>query len=84
MKEEAKSASASADSVREGCYKPPDRAKSRENPQKPAKGRHVSAGAGEGEGAAGLGLGGRDGPGIVKGMDFIIYQNRMLGTIKDN
>ena len=44
----------------------------------------MSAGAGEGEGAAALGAGGRGGPGIVKGMDFVIYQNRMLGTIKDN
>ncbi len=44
----------------------------------------MSAGSGEGEGAAGLGPGGRGGPGVVKGMDFLIYQNRMLGTIKDN
>jgi colicin import membrane protein len=85
MKEEAKSESASADSVRERLLQAAvDRAKSRENPQKPAKGDAYSAGAGEGEGAAGLGPGGRGGPGIVKGMDFIIYQNRMLGTIKDN
>src|SRR4029079_5955214 len=44
----------------------------------------LSAGAGEGEGAAGLGPGGRGGPGVVKGMDFVIYQNRMLSTIKEN
>jgi colicin import membrane protein len=85
MKQEAKSESASADSVRERLLQAAvDRAKSRENPQKPAKGDTYSAGSGEGEGAAGLGSGGRGGPGIVKGMDFIIYQNRMLGTIKDN
>jgi colicin import membrane protein len=85
MKEEAKSESASADSVRERLLQAAvDRAKSRENPQKPVKGDTYSAGSGEGEGAAGLGPGGRGGPGIVKGMDFIIYQNRMLGTIKDN
>ena len=84
MKEEAKSESASADSVRERLLQAAvDRAKSRENSQKPVKDA-LSAGAGEGEGAAGLGPGGRGGPGIVKGMDFIIYQNRMLGTIKDN
>jgi len=86
MKEEAKSESASADSVRERLLQTAlDRAKSRaENPPKPAKGDPYSAGPGEGEGAAGVGPGGRGGPGIVKGMDFIIYQNRMLGTIKDN
>jgi colicin import membrane protein len=85
MKEQAKSESASADSVRERLLQAAvDRAKSRENPQKPVKENALSAGAGEGEGAAGLGPGGRGGPGIVKGMDFIIYQNRMLGTIKDN
>jgi colicin import membrane protein len=84
MKEEAKSESASADSVRERLLQAAvERAKSRENSQKPVKDA-LSAGAGEGEGAAGLGPGGRGGPGIVKGMDFIIYQNRMLGTIKDN
>jgi colicin import membrane protein len=84
MKEEAKSESASADSVRERLLQAAvDRAKSRENSQRPVKDA-LSAGAGEGEGAAGLGPGGRGGPGIVKGMDFIIYQNRMLGTIKDN
>ena len=84
MKEGAKSESASADSVRERLLQAAvDRAKSRENSQKPVKDA-LSAGAGEGEGAAGLGPGGRGGPGIVKGMDFIIYQNRMLGTIKDN
>ena len=31
-----------------------------------------------------LGAGGRGGPGIVKGMDYVIYQNRMLSTIKNN
>jgi colicin import membrane protein len=43
----------------------------------------ISSGPGEGEGAAALGPGGRGG-GVAKGMDFIIYQNRMLSTIKDN
>jgi colicin import membrane protein len=47
------------------------------------KGPVISSGAGEGEGAAALGAGGRGG-GVVKGMDYIIYYNRMLSTIKDN
>jgi colicin import membrane protein len=83
MKEEAKTETASADSVRERLLQSAiDRAKSRgEGAQKPAP---LSSGPGEGEGAAGLGPGGRGGPGIVKGLDFIIYQNRMLGTIKEN
>ena len=85
-KEEAKSETASADSVRERLLQSAlDRAKSKaETSQKPAKGEVLSSGAGEGEGAAALGQGGRGGPGIVKGMDFIIYQNRMLSTIKEN
>jgi colicin import membrane protein len=62
-----------------------DRAKTRtEAAQKASKGETLSAGSGEGEGAAALGAGGRGGPGIVKGLDFIIYQNRMLATIKEN
>ena len=83
---EAKSETASADSVRERLLQSAiERAKARaENPSKSAKGEALSSGPGEGEGAAGLGPGGRGGPGIVKGMDFIIYQNRMLSTIKDN
>jgi colicin import membrane protein len=85
-KEEAKSETASADSVRERLLQSAlDRAKSKaETSQKPAKGEILSSGPGEGEGAAGLGQGGRGGSGIVKGMDFIIYQNRMLSTIKEN
>lgn len=83
MKEKAKTETVSADSVRERLLQSAlDRAKARgESPQKPTA---LSSGPGEGEGAAGLGPGGRGGPGIVKGMDFIIYQNRMLATIKDN
>jgi colicin import membrane protein len=85
-KEEAKSETASADSVRERLLQSAlDRAKSRgETSAKPAKGETLSSGTGEGEGASALGQGGRGGPGIVKGMDFIIYQNRMLSTIKEN
>lgn len=85
-KDEAKSETASADAVRERLIQSAvDRAKSRtETAQKLSKGETLSAGSGEGEGAAGLGTGGRGGPGIVKGIDFIIYQNRMLATIKEN
>jgi colicin import membrane protein len=85
-KEEVKSETASAESVRERLIQSAvDRAKTRtEGAQKPSKGETLSSGAGEGEGAAALGVGGRGGPGIVKGMDFIIYQNRMLSTIKEN
>ena len=85
-KEEAKSETGSADSVRERLLQSAlDRAKSRgDTSAKPAKGEILSSGAGEGEGASALGQGGRGGPGIVKGMDFMIYQNRMLSTIKEN
>jgi colicin import membrane protein len=85
-KQETKSETASADSVRERLLQSAlDRAKSKgETSQNPAKGEILSSGTGEGEGAAALGQGGRGGPGIVKGMDFIIYQNRMLSTIKEN
>jgi colicin import membrane protein len=85
-KEVAKSETASADSVRERLIQSAvDRAKTRtESAQKPTK-EALSAGSGEGDGAAGLGAGGRGSPtGVVKGMDFIIYQNRMLATIKEN
>ncbi|MGH7887630.1 MAG: TonB C-terminal domain-containing protein, partial [Candidatus Binatia bacterium] len=85
-KNEAK-AEASADSVRERLIlAAAERAKARtESAQKAsAKGENFSAGAGEGDGAAALGAGGRGGPGVLKGMDFVIYQNRMLSTIKEN
>jgi colicin import membrane protein len=85
-KSEAKSETASAESVRERLIQSAvDRAKTRtELSSKSSKGETLSSGSGEGEGAAALGTGGRGGPGIVKGMDFIIYQNRMLSTIKEN
>lgn len=86
VKEEAGS-EASADSVRERLIQSAvDRAKNRtEAAQKSSKPEVLSAGSGEGDGAAGLGAGGRGSPtGVVKGMDFIIYQNRMLATIKEN
>jgi len=86
LKSEAKTDSASADSVRERLIQSAaERAKARtESAQKASKGEALSAGTGEGEGAAALGSGGRGGPGVVKGIDYIAYQNRMLSTIKDN
>jgi colicin import membrane protein len=85
-KEDTKAESASADSVRERLLQSAvERAKARgETSQKSAKGEILSSGSGEGEGAAALGSGGRGGPGVVKGVDFVIYQNRMLSTIKEN
>jgi len=84
-KEEAK-AEATADSVRERLLQSAvERAKTRSaGAQNSAKTETLSGGSGEGDGAAGLGVGGRGGPGVVKGIDFIIYQNRMLSTIKEN
>lgn len=84
-KAESKSESASLDSVRERLIQSAvDRAKSRsENGRRPSKGEEISSGPGERQGAASLGQGGVGG-GVVKGMDFIIYQNRMFETIKGN
>ena len=82
---ETKAEESSLDSVRERLIQAAvERAKNRtENPQKSSQGDVISTGPGEGEGAAALGPGGRGG-GVVKGMDFIIYQNRMFDTIKQN
>ena len=76
----------SADSVRERLIQAAaERAKSRtDSTPKPAKPESLSAGTGEGDGAAGPGAGGRGGAGVVKGLDFIIYQNRITSTIKAN
>jgi colicin import membrane protein len=84
-KAESKAETATADSVRERLIQSAvERAKNRtESGQKTSKGQVISSGPGEGEGAAALGQGGRGG-GEVKGMEFIIYQNRMLSTIKEN
>jgi len=84
-KAEAKETAASLDSVRERLIQAAvERAKNRtDSGQKASKGEVISSGTGEGEGAAALGKGGRGG-GVVKGMEFVIYQNRMLSTIKTN
>ena len=82
---EASSEESPADRVRDRLIQSAvERAKNRsENSQKTTGGEVISSGPGEGEGAAALGPGGRGG-GVVKGMDFIVYQNQMLSTIKDN
>ena len=82
---ESKTEESALDRVRERLIQSAvDRAKSRtEGNQQPSKGDVISSGSGEGEGASALGQDGRGG-GVVKGMEFIIYQNRMLSSIKDN
>ena len=84
-KNEAKETAVSLDSVRERLIQTAvERARNRtDNGQKTSKGEMINTGTGEGEGAAALGKGGRGG-GVVKGMEFVIYQNRMLSTIKTN
>lgn len=44
----------------------------------------LSAGSGEGLGAQSLGKGGVGGEGILKSVEFITYQNRLIKTIKAN
>jgi TolA protein len=51
---------------------------------KPDKGEPLSAGSGEGIGAQSLGKGGIGGEGILKSVEFIAYQNRLVNTIKAN
>lgn len=85
-KDDARTETASADSVRERLIKSAaERASAGTGSvQKTSKGEALSTGTGEGVGGSALGAGGRGGPGIVKGMDYVIYQNRMLSTIKNN
>ena len=85
-KDEDRTETASADSVRERLIKAAaERASAGTGTaQKSSKGEALSTGTGEGVGGSALGAGGRGGPGIVKGMDYVIYQNRMLSTIKNN
>jgi colicin import membrane protein len=84
-KSEPKTEEAALDRVRENLIQSAvERLKNRTDAvPKPSKGEAISSGTGEGEGAAALGPGGHGG-GVVKGMEFIIYQNRMLNSIKDN
>ena len=84
-KGESKTEEAALDRVRENLIQSAvDRLKSRtDTASKPSKGEGISSGPEEGEGAAALGPGGHGG-GVVKGMEFIVYQNQMLNSIKDN
>jgi TolA protein len=66
-----------------------DRVKSRaESTQKAAgssKGGEVlSVGPGEGDGAAALGQGSRGGGNAVRGAEFLMYQAKIVNTIKEN
>lgn len=56
-----------------------DRTKTREKKQKASE---VNPGSGEDEGAVTVGKGGRGG-GIIKGVEFLIYRNRMLYLIRE-
>lgn len=84
-KAEAGAESGALDNVRERLMQAAvERAKGRnESAQRSSKGDGGSGGPGEGEGAAALGKGGRGG-GTVRGMEYLIYQNRMFETIKGN
>jgi TonB family protein len=62
-----------------------NRAKNRLEAEKKKKEKEevLQSGPGEGEGAVALGEGGKGG-GIVKGLEFIIYRNRMLHLIRES
>lgn len=85
-KEDGRIETASADNVRERLMRSAaERAAAGTGAaQKTSKSEALSTGTGEGIGGSALGAGGRGGPGIVKGMEYVIYQNRMLSTIKNN
>lgn len=82
----AKSDEASLERVRERLIQSAvERVKQRtEGQQKPSETEPLSAGTGEGIGSASLGSGKPGGGGVVKGIEFIAYQNQMLSTIKAN
>jgi colicin import membrane protein len=83
-KDEVKTKEGLSDSVREKLIQAAlERVRNRaENAQKKEKPEPMTTGPAEGEGAAALGSGGRGG-GIVKGLDFLIYRNRMLHVIRE-
>jgi colicin import membrane protein len=80
----------SLDKVRERLIQSAlDRVKSRaESTQKAAgsskSGDILSVGPGEGDGAAALGQGGRGGGSAVRGAEFLMYQTKIVSTIKEN
>jgi colicin import membrane protein len=77
---------ASLDKVRERLIQSAvDRVKSRaESTQQTKSGNILSVGPGEGDGAAALGQGGRGGGTAVKSVEFLIYQTKIVSTIKEN
>ncbi len=83
---EAKPEATSLDSVRERLLQSAvERAKTRtEVAAKPSKGESLSVGAGEGQGAASLGPGQGRGGNVVRGVEFILYHNKMVSVIKEN
>jgi TonB family protein len=86
VKTASKADEASLDQVRERLIQSAvERVKSRtEAPAKaPQPAETISSGTGEGEGAAALGSGGRGG-GVVKGIEFISYRNKVFSIIRDN
>jgi colicin import membrane protein len=80
----------SLDKVRERLIQSAvDRVKSRaESTQQTAvaskSGNILSVGPGEGDGAAALGQGGRGGGTAVKNAEFLMYQTKIVSTIKEN
>jgi TolA protein len=60
------------------------RAASPESSSGANKSEPLSAGSGEGVGAQSLGKGGIGGEGVLKSVEFIAYQNRLVSTIKAN
>lgn len=88
-KETAKDAqpeATSLDSVRERLLQSAvERAKNRtEIASKSAKKETISTGAGEGQGSATVGPGQGGGGNVVRGVEFILYHNKMVSVIKEN
>jgi colicin import membrane protein len=91
-KDTAKSDDNSLEKVRERLIQSAvERARSRaaagqESPSGPSSGKSepLSAGNAEGIGAQSLGKGGVGGEGVLKSVEFIAYQNRLINTIKGN
>jgi colicin import membrane protein len=85
-KTESKADEASLDSVRERLIQSAvERVKSRTevSSKAPPAAEAISSGTGQGEGAAALGSGGRGG-GVVMGIEFISYRNKVFSIIRDN
>jgi colicin import membrane protein len=79
----------SLDKVRERLIQSAvDRVKSRAESTQTAvaakSGNTLSVGPGDGDGAAALGQGGRGGGTAVRGAEFLMYQTKIVSTIKEN